>query len=58
MDYPGSLKGEQFLMSLKVNAKMLRLGCGIGFICQELQSMLEEQSKREEGKQRSNFDTL
>lgn len=54
----GSLKGEQFLMSLTVNAKLLRLGCGISFICQGLQSVPEEQSKREKGKQTSNSDTL
>lgn len=58
VDYPGSLKGKQFLMSLRVNAKLLRLGCSTGFICQGLQSMPEEQSKREEGKQTSNSDTL
>lgn len=36
VDYPGSLKGKQFLMSLRVNAKLLGLGCSIGFICQGL----------------------
>lgn len=58
VDSLGSLRGEQFLMSLSINAKLLGLGCGIGFVCQGLQSVPQEQSKREEGNQTSNSDTL
>lgn len=47
MDNPDSLKGEQFLMSLRVKAKLLRLGRSIGFVCQGLESVPEEQSKSE-----------